>query len=153
MVKIRVRLGGVFDDEEFFNVKMKCTKCGRCCFNTEMELLPEDVERLVRLGYPIEYFATVVNGVVRLRNVNGHCVFLNENTMECTVYENRPIGCRIYPVVYDDVEGPYIDRECPAWDTVDKGELKRLGGYLPLFVSRSRMTLDWVRLRYGYPRR
>ncbi len=46
MVKIRVRLGTVFDDTEFFEVKMNCTKCGRCCLNTEMELLPEDIERI-----------------------------------------------------------------------------------------------------------
>ncbi|WP_054854224.1 YkgJ family cysteine cluster protein [Vulcanisaeta distributa] len=149
MVKIRIKLGTVFDDPEFFEVKMNCTKCGKCCLSTQMELLPEDIERIIRLGYGLSDFAVFDGEMWRLRNVDGHCVFLNPQTMECTIYENRPIGCRIYPLVYDDAEGPYIDKECPAWNTVDRNEIKRLGKYLPLFITRSNQTSQWVRLRYG----
>jgi len=48
MVKVRVRLGSIFDDPEFFEVKMHCTMCGKCCLNTQMELLPEDEQLFSR---------------------------------------------------------------------------------------------------------
>ncbi len=149
MVKIRIRLGTIFDDPEFFEVKMNCTECGKCCLNTQMELLPEDIERIIKLGYRLTDFAVFDGEMWRLRNVDGHCIFLNPQTMQCTIYENRPIGCRLYPLVYDDVEGPYIDKECPAWNTVGRNEINRLGKYLPLFIGRARQTNQWVRLRYG----
>jgi hypothetical protein len=41
----------------------------------------------------------------------------------------------LYPLVYDDVDGAYIDRECPAWSTVAKDEIRRLGNYLPIFCK------------------
>ncbi|MGC8544132.1 MAG: YkgJ family cysteine cluster protein [Vulcanisaeta sp.] len=148
MVKVKIRLGTIFDDAEFFEVKMACTKCGQCCMNTQMELLPEDIERITSLGYRLEDFAVFDGEIWRLRNVDGHCVFLNPQTMECTIYEDRPIGCRLYPLVYDDVEGPYIDRECPAWNTVDKSEINRLGKYLEVFIRRTAQTKDWVRIRF-----
>jgi Fe-S-cluster containining protein len=149
MVKVRIKLGLVFDDPEFFEIKMNCTKCGKCCLGTEMELLPEDIERIVALGYKLRDFAIFDGEIWRLRNVDGHCVFLNPSTMECTIYENRPIGCRLYPLVYDDIEGPYIDKECPAWNTIRNIEIKRLGRYLSIFVRRSRETRDWVRIRFN----
>jgi len=148
MVKVKIRLGTIFDDAEFFEVKMACTKCGQCCMNTQMELLPEDIERITSLGYRLEDFAVFDGEIWRLRNVDGHCVFLNPQTMECTIYKDRPIGCRLYPLVYDDVEGPYVDRECPAWNTVDKSEINRLGKYLEVFIRRTAQTRDWVRIRF-----
>jgi len=150
MVKVRVRLGSIFDDPEFFEVKMHCTMCGKCCLNTQMELLPEDIERITALGFQLKDFAVFDGEVWRLKNVDGHCVFLDSRSMRCTIYDNRPIGCRLYPLVYDDVDGAYIDKECPAWNTVAKDEIRRLGNYLPIFVRRSLQTRDWVRLRLGY---
>jgi len=55
----------------------------------------------------------------------------------------------LYPLVYDDVDGAYIDKECSAWNTVAKDEIRRLGNYLPIFVRRSLQTRDWVRLKFG----
>ncbi len=60
------------------------------------------------------------DGVWRLRNVDGHCVFYDPDSKRCRIYESRPIGCRLYPPLnYDDEEGAVVDKACPpAWRTV-----------------------------------
>jgi Fe-S-cluster containining protein len=67
-------------------------------------------------------------GFYKLRNVKGRCYFLRVN--RCTVYEYRPIGCSMYPIVInvarEDVE---LDEECPiAGETTDR-ELERAREY------------------------
>lgn len=86
-------------------------RCSKCCIETQMELSEDDIRRLERLGYKRDDFAVCENGSCRLRNVNGRCYFLGENG--CRVYEHRPLGCRIYPVVCVEGEGLAVDAYCP----------------------------------------
>jgi Fe-S-cluster containining protein len=52
------------------------------------------------------------DGEIHLRNVSGKCFFLVEN--RCIVYQDRPEGCRLYPLVYDVDESKFvIDDYCP----------------------------------------
>lgn len=89
--------------------------CRACCIDTEMPLLPADVERLVsHTGRTVDAFSVhdAETGETRLRNIDGQCVFLGPTG--CTVYAVRPAGCRIYPLVYDaDEERGILDDECP----------------------------------------
>ncbi len=105
---------------------MKCKPgCVKCCLNTEMVLTESDVERLTKKGYAREYYAEYRNGYLRLKNVNGRCVFLRENGT-CRIYKVRPIGCRLYPVIYDlDEDIVRVDEECPARDTISVEEFSR----------------------------
>jgi Fe-S-cluster containining protein len=145
---VKVRLGTVFDDAEYFEVKFNCIICGKCCLGTEMELLPEDVERIMALGYSLDQFAHFDGERWRLRSVNGHCYFLDTGTNRCRIYEHRPVGCRIYPIQYDG--GVYVDKSCPTWQTVPESELRRIGKFLPSFVERSMQTHTWIKVKYGY---
>ena len=105
--------------------------CGRCCYNTEMILLPQDIEELERLGFPREYFVVEDNGVYRLRNIDGHCVFLDPSTNRCMIYEHRPLGCRLYPLVYDISRSDVIvDKLCPRHYEVSNKVIEK---YKPLF--------------------
>lgn len=112
-----------------------------------MELLPEDIERIESLGYSLEYFAVNDNGIWRLKNINGHCVFYDEETRKCKIYEYRPIGCRLYPLNYDDEEGVVVDKACPQWRTVPRSEIDRLKPAVEYFVRRMRETDIYVRAR------
>jgi len=77
-----------------------------------MLLLEEDIKRISSLGFEIEYFVVDRNGWLYLRNVNGKCVF--NDGEKCLIYENRPLGCRLYPVVYDEDYGIVtLDEYCP----------------------------------------
>jgi Fe-S-cluster containining protein len=51
-------------------------------------------------------------GVPQLLNVHGHCVFLRDG--RCAVYEHRPEGCRLYPLILDlETDEVVRDDFCP----------------------------------------
>lgn len=104
-----------------------------------MELLFEDIERIVAAGYPLEYFAEEKSGVLRLKNVSGHCVFYDVESRTCRIYQIRPVGCRLYPLTYNGREVE-VDKTCPTWDTVAKSEIKRLSPYVAKFVQDVQST-------------
>ena len=87
-----------------------------------------DVERLEGLGYDRQNFTRYdKHGFAKLRNRRGFCVFYDAVKRRCTIYEHRPEGCRIYPVVYSEQEGIVVDDLCPMKTTVSEAELKRKG--------------------------
>ncbi len=89
-----------------------------------MMLLNKDVERILRLGYGFHEFAFIdENGFIRLKNIDNHCIFLDPKTCKCKIYEFRPIGCRLYPIIYVEGVGVVIDTECPAHNTIEPREL------------------------------
>lgn len=136
----------MWEDASWFEVKFRCIKCGICCIGTEMELLVEDILRITSKGYKLEDFAEERDGVYRLKNVNGHCVFYDPDTKMCKMYDIRPIGCRLYPLIFDG-EKVDIDRTCPVWHTVSKSEVKRLAPYVIEFVKETKLTKIKLRLR------
>ncbi len=96
--------------------------CRLCCLDTEMPLTQTDVLRLVGRGYALEEFAEFRGGLLRLKNVGGRCVFLDEEG-RCRVYPVRPTGCRAYPVVVDAGSGECVlDELCPAANTMEPEE-------------------------------
>ena len=80
-----------------------------------MPLTSSDINRILRLGYKLEDFAVKVGGEWRLKNINGKCVFLGDEG--CRIYPYRPLGCRLYPLVYDEASGTArFDELCPYAD-------------------------------------
>jgi len=107
---------------------MRCSHCGICCENTEMMLSNADVKRLEKVGYTRQTFMRYdKQGFARLRNSHGFCVFYDMVKCRCLIYEHRPLGCRIYPVIYSEQEGIVVDGLCPMKSTVSEMELKRKG--------------------------
>lgn len=93
-----------------------CAKhsCRACCFDTRMPLLEDDIARLeAATGRPRDAFTVhEEEGRPRLANKDGHCVFLDEDG--CSVYTDRPAGCRLYPLVLDPETGTgVLDTDCP----------------------------------------
>ena len=138
----------VWANPSFFEVKFKCIKCGICCVGTQMELLPEDIERIEALGYRLDEFAVFDGEIYRLKNIDGHCIFYDPATSTCKIYDKRPIGCRLYPLVYDGRQ-VYVDRTCPTWDTVPRREIERLAPYVAKFIDDVKRTRIVIRLRKG----
>jgi len=104
---------------------MRCSNCGRCCKKTEMELSRKDIGRLEEAGHRLEEFVVVDNGVTWLRNVGGWCYFYSLADKKCLVYEERPLGCYLYPVVYLADEGAVVDNFCPMGHTISEQELRK----------------------------
>ena len=106
--------------------------CVKCCLETRMPLSNLDLRRILNLGYRLEYFAVKTKEGLRLKNSSGRCVFLREEG--CGIYEHRPEGCRLYPLVYDEaLKKAVVDSFCPysyefGAQTNDVGRLERLIG-------------------------
>jgi len=116
---------------------MNCSHCGVCCEKTEMLLSDADVERLEGVGYDKREFVRFDrHGFVRLRNRHGFCVFYDVERCRCRIYKYRPLGCRVYPVIFSEQEGIVLDDLCPVKNTVSKIELERKGKKLIELLQR-----------------
>jgi hypothetical protein len=102
-----------------------------------MLLSEADIRRLRNAGFRENSFVVYdEKGYARLRNVGGYCIFYDKDESECKVYRYRPLGCRIYPVIYVEEEGIVIDRLCIRGYTVSRAELKRKGAILKKLLQR-----------------
>jgi uncharacterized protein len=90
----------------------QAAKCTYCCEQTNMLLTPQDIARIEALGHARATFSKQGSLGIQLKNTQGHCVFLRAG--HCQIYDARPIGCRLYPVVYEQTSGEAIlDDACP----------------------------------------
>lgn len=87
--------------------------CSHCCQGTEMPLTKQEVDRISRLGFAPAEFIEEVDGWLQLRNAReGCCSFLRFGL--CSIYPDRPEGCRLYPIVFDvDGNKAVLDPDCP----------------------------------------
>lgn len=90
-------------------IKNKCTKC---CEDTMMILSSDDIKKIKNLGFKKDFFVMKREGWLMLKNHEGRCVF--HNGLKCTIYNNRPIGCKLYPVILDkETNCAILDKDCP----------------------------------------
>jgi len=107
---------------------MRCLRCGACCKETEMLLTNADIERLERKGYSKNFFVQFDSeGYAKLRNLQDHCVFYDAEKQRCQVYKERPLGCRLYPVIYDETKGIVVDNICPARSKWNEKKIEKKG--------------------------
>ncbi len=117
-----------------------CRSCGKCCFQTEMLLSAADIQRIEATnpsGYSRGEFTIREGHDTMLRNIDGHCIFLKVEDLSCQIYENRPQGCRFYPLIYDlERDKCTRDEECPFRHKFYKKK--------PVFQKICRELKDWV---------
>jgi Fe-S-cluster containining protein len=91
--------------------RFKCKRCGTfCCRLGGPELTGKDIERIEKAGCHVKDFLEPANSKFRgtplmsgsLKNrEDGACIFLvfdaKQNRYECSIYDFRPILCRLYP--------------------------------------------------------
>lgn len=107
---------------------MHCSNCGVCCTETEMLLSIKDIKRLEDKGYRQNQFVRYDRlGYAELRNREGYCVFYDRSKRRCSVYADRPAGCRVYPVIVDEDKGIVLDGICDSRNTISDDE-RRLKG-------------------------
>ena len=86
-----------------------------------MPLSESDIELIITNSFDDlkkEDFAIKKNeDYFQLKNTDGHCFFLDNQSKSCNIYANRPQGCRFYPIIYDfDNNQCVFDEECPRTD-------------------------------------
>ena len=86
--------------------------CIKCCLGTEMPLCNLDIARIRHLGFSEGFFVVRRNGNRKLRNLSGRCVF--HDGQQCTIYNSRPEGCRLYPAIFHESRQEVVlDSYCP----------------------------------------
>lgn len=81
--------------------EFNCKGCGACCSQSEIVVLDEELPIISKgLGlsekvFRHKYLRKLKKGW-SIRKSNP-CVFLDRMTNRCSIYDNRPINCRIYP--------------------------------------------------------
>ena len=124
---------------------MLCSNCGKCCEETEMELSRREVKRLEKRGFRrSEFTVKGRDGITRLGNIGRWCYFYDHIDNRCRVYEDRPLGCNLYPVMYSVNEGVVIDDLCPMGETISDEELRTKGTILiKLLKTIDRNNVDF----------
>ncbi len=79
----------------------ECTKCGKCCMGTVMDLLPIEALRIASLAKKHKKKLTMVNftfdtGVPMVRVLCNPCPFYEGG--KCIIYNDRPSICKAYPI-------------------------------------------------------
>ncbi|MET0586201.1 MAG: YkgJ family cysteine cluster protein [Candidatus Binatia bacterium] len=140
-------------------LKFRCTGCGNCCRNTVVCITDGDIRRIVEgtgksprdfvRFYTHDEVAVAredqlwVNfdtgrSVMGLRAVRDHCIFLDNETNRCTIYEHRPLTCRDYPFSITFSDTGAVEKislrhivKCPhEWDGDNsRRELKRIASW------------------------
>ena len=125
-------------------IKINCLDCmNRCCSNAFLTplLLPSEEKSFNGLSELIE---TPFRNLSLLRKLNGNCILLNTENQRCTDYNNRPIECRIYPLLLDfskpSVDVKLDNRFCPHFQTLEYNQEKILE-----FVKTLDLPQDWIR--------
>jgi Fe-S-cluster containining protein len=117
-------------------LKFKCTGCGDCCTGApgyvwvnqaEIDALAERLE-MDPAKFEKKYVRQI--GVRRSLNEykNGDCVFFDNESRKCTVYEQRPRQCRTWPFWNSNLKSPEAWAEtCESCPGSGKGKLYQLG--------------------------
>ena len=117
-----------------------CLSCAKCCYNTEMELSKQDISRIEdqnTLGLIRDDFCFKVDGFIKLKNIDNHCIFLDPDTKHCKIYLFRPIGCRFYPLIFNQEKNKcVIDDDCPYKNNFFK--------HKPILKKNCRELRKWV---------
>ncbi len=105
-----------------------------------MILLSSDISKLRRLGFRFADFAVFDGRYYRLKNVDGRCFFYDSENGKCRIYDFRPLGCSMYPIVYDvSLRRLVVDDECPLAGETLKEELIRARKYLKIILNELRI--------------
>jgi Fe-S-cluster containining protein len=109
----------------------KSCKLPNCCeieppFLTEHDIAP--IENAT--GMPLSEFAEARVGpsgktFMQMKTKNEKCIFYSEQTRRCSIYENRPIDCRLFPLDVDFRDGKFvwiIYKSCPVKDPINQTE-------------------------------
>ena len=110
----------------------QCTGCGDCCTGAPgyVWVNQAEIEALAkRLGLEVAEFEQKYTRRVGIRRslvefANGDCVFFNNQTRKCEVYQDRPRQCRTWPFWESNVRTPAAWKQtCQVCPGSGKGPL------------------------------
>lgn len=113
-------------------LRFTCTQCGNCCTGAPGYVWVNEAEiaaLAARFNLSVAEFEArfvrVVNGQKSLVELaNGDCIFFDNQTRLCTVYEHRPTQCRTWPFWYSNICTPQAwQQTCSVCPGAGQGRL------------------------------
>ncbi|MCD6324320.1 MAG: YkgJ family cysteine cluster protein [Desulfurococcales archaeon] len=110
--------------------KFQCFRCLHCCFfSSEDEcpvVLPREKRRLEELaeaeGVELTFRKVGNEGLYRWV-IKGYCPFYDVRSRGCRIYEERPLACRMFPLLLNPKTGEVsVSRACD-WVVANFGEI------------------------------
>lgn len=81
--------------DEMTSKIVACHGCTKCCENGVVYVLPEEKEKLKKIGVPL----IEIDGITIIeRKQDRSCPMLDKKNKKCTIYEERPFCCRAFPL-------------------------------------------------------
>ena len=125
------------DSEPWYKdgLRFKCTACGDCCTGAPgyVWVNQAEIEALAsRLGLDVDVFESRFVRWIGIRRslveyANGDCVFFNNKSRKCNVYEDRPRQCRTWPFWKSNIKSQQAWEEtCKVCPGSGKGRLYQL---------------------------
>lgn len=103
-----------------------CRGCTKCCESGLVYVREEEAESLRALGVPI----VELDGVLFIESrADGSCPMLDRERKCCSIYEDRPLCCRLFPIDILKLNGKMswaVSSQCPperrAFSCIDEPE-------------------------------
>ncbi len=82
-----------------YDVCNHCCVGGRCCSSFDIINSPvlnnDEMTKIREILNSDEFYIAVDKNIYKLKTNNNKCIFLKNG--RCSIYENRPLDCRLYP--------------------------------------------------------
>lgn len=77
------------------NKLVHCDGCTKCCESGLVYVLFEEISHLSSIGVPL----IKIEGIHYIkRKSRGECSMLDKQHSKCSIYEDRPLSCRLFPL-------------------------------------------------------
>ena len=116
-------------------LQFQCSQCGDCCTGApgfvwvngeEIRALAE-LKQMELAAFEDQYVRKVGIRKSLVEFPNGSCVFFNDDTRKCTVYDARPRQCRTWPFWDSNLSSPEAwQHTCEVCPGSGKGKLYQL---------------------------
>ncbi len=144
-----------------------CQKCGNCCLERgPIPLVLDDLvmwakNNVVANIMPYLKFIETPQGTIDLvlarQNIGPSeeekekdlsCPFFNKEKKECTIYSNRPLSCRTYPLEFTGENFQIVDAEDPGLECEEKMSKEALSRMKKL---AKKMNRELIKMRISMP--
>ena len=126
-------------------IKINCNSCDNHCCGRNPHLtpvlLPSEEERLKKYARSVQ---TPYREMWTLaKKEDGNCIFWDDKTIRCTIYDERPLECMLYPFLLnfskEKPEAVLDKRFCPHLKTLLANRER-----ISALVQKQQLPKDWI---------